>query len=108
MGGVVQELITNGATNLETALDDAKRSRRTDVVQLLEKRIVDDSVTRPLQLFGSMDSTTVIVTCTNMVGKEMAQFTVDPEMKFNALVDLVREQLPLQIGRWTLILPSGE
>ena len=43
-----------------------------------------------------------------MSGVGLAQFALDPDAKFHALLDLIHQQLPLQVGRWTLILPAGE
>ena len=55
-----------------------------------------------------MASATITVTCMNMAGDKLAQFTLEPDAKFDALVDLVHEHIPLPVIRWTLILPTGE
>merc|ERR1711860_334903 len=94
-------LIAAGAVHLELALDLAKRNRRTGVAQFLEKKIEDLSATRPLQLFCSMDSASMTVTCVNMVGDKLAQLTLNPDATFRALADMIHEQLPTQVGRWT-------
>merc|ERR1739845_215187 len=93
-----------GGKRGRTALDLAKSLGSTDVVQFLE----DASVTRPLQVFAVMESATIIVTCTNMGGDELATFTLEPDAKLQALLELVHEQLPLQAGCWTIISPTGE
>merc|ERR1711920_824795 len=107
---IVQELIKSRATiNLpdrsgSTALDYAKKGGETELVQFLE----DALVTRPLQVFAVMDSAAISVMCVNMAGDELARFTLDPDAKFRLVFELVREHLPLQVGIWTIILPTGQ
>merc|ERR1712110_412759 len=92
----------------ETALDMARKLGKSDVVQFLEKKIEEASVTRPLQVFAAMDSAVIAVTCANLGGDELAAFTLDPDAKLLTLLELVYERLPLAVGAWTIILPTGE
>lgn len=107
---IVQELIKSRATtdlqdkSGRTAADVAKDAGHTDVVQLLE----DAVVTRALQVFGAMESTTIVVRCTTLAGEEAARFSLDPDAKLSSLFDMVQAELPLPVGAWTLILPTGE
>merc|ERR1712190_660481 len=97
---IVQELVKSNATidikNISgnTALYVARQFGNTDIVQVLKKAEEDASVTRPLQVFAAKDSATIVVTCADMIGDELAQFTLDAESDCRALLEVIREHIP--------------
>merc|ERR1712150_322968 len=111
---VVHELVAHKASfdltmqDGSTALEVAKKLGKTDVVQFLEHAEENVNVTRALQVFADMDAASIILTCTSMAGDELAKFTLDSDAKLHILFRFVDEHLPLQVGSWTIISPTGE
>merc|ERR1712080_516436 len=86
-----------------------KLTGEADIVQFLEQTEVDASVTRPLQVFAVKGSATIVVTGADMNGDELAEFTLDADSKFHALLELIREHIPKPaLGAWTIIAPGGD
>jgi len=63
---------------------------------------------RPLQVLAVMDSAAITVTCVSMGGDQLAALTLDGEATVSVLLASIRQQLPLETGAWSLVLPTGE